>query len=1273
MPISAFNKKSKSEVTYIVNKNRKFIIAGNITKKFAVVLLSFSMILNVPPCISFASGGNDAVVLYVSPDGDKNGDGSFDNPYDSLMTAKNAIRQIKSNRSDTPITVYLRGGKYNEGKVTFESADSGTETAPITYKAYNDEVPVFSGGVTLDTSDFHAVSKADYKRLPEGARDNVGVVDLREKGINHIEKYTGKGLQNYQSISEINEVPVSFYFDDDEQSLARWPNGADEWASVKSAPASSDRFTADTGGRIYNWVGSKDAVISAYFRVDWAHNTVPVDSIMPTKDTIKFTGAVNSGLPQNSILEGGRWAITNLLEELDTPGEYFVDADRLKLYFYPPYSTVGVDMQLAVGESSLLSVTNARYISFDGITFEKNRNTAAEIDNSSNIEFNSCKFSDISLRGIYMKDCESVTVDGCDFVNIGSVGIDVNPANVEASANYNYSSLKPQNVVVNNCDFYEISTKSTYSGAVRLSGVGNSVTRCRMHECKTGVIYFKGNDHRIIGNEIYNVLKLAKDQGAVYHGRQITQRGNEFAYNYFHDFRAQSDRAGYATAIYFDDLLGGNNVHHNIFANAEESVSFTGGSDNKFDNNIVVSCDSAGRFASGGYGSSSFKTAYSNFVNLQIPNVATIDDFKKYANMNNLYFLDEWPPFGLSIKSNLFYNNKTRPTLSDGARLFASEEDNLITYDTKYNDIFVSPDDGDYGVRADAELPQGYEGLKDISMDKIGLYKSETRQETSAPLGHFRQYLPVNHADGVDGGALLFQWKNSLGADYYTIEIALDKNFENIVYSADVPFNYAAVKDIENTGEAYYWRAYAVSDGYGCNVRLLSDDGFMAFRTTVDSNIDLSALESAIARCDEFVGTMTEGSEPGNFAVGAKAELEQISADAKELLTAKRVSQFTVDETALTVDKAVTDAARTITRVYTDVADIMDGNWTTASGKLAVDKTADGLHIANSDEVNMSVATCDDKAVTKDALLSFEIRCDTDEKRVNAWKGIALCDKDSAGKLIWSGGMKGYLLVIKPTQLELQRWLATGNKVVDIADNPFINGEMNKVSFGILSFTGGQRVILEVNGKTVFDYVNTESIVEDDLYFSLYDTMYNKLMENSGVTLKNRIAPESVISYVSLEPEHTDASHLEGVIKSASGEAQLTVANGQKISTERLDGIKTLDFSVKPDLSGGEQGIIFADNGDSRYKLSFISGRVSLEKEVGKGRITLFGAKSDSVKNGEWNDVSITRRNYSDTVDITIVINGRTVVDCTDEYPIEQRGGFGAYSLGEREISVRAR
>lgn len=1241
------------------------------TKKLATALLTFSIIFNVPPCISFADTGNTAVI-YVSPNGEKNGDGSFENPYGSLNAAKKAVREIKGAHKDMPITVYLRGGKYKEGCISFESADSGTETAPITYKAYNDEVPVFSGGITLSTSDFHAVSKAEYKRLPEISRDYVGVVDLKKKGITHIEKYIGKGLQNYQSVSKINEVPVSFYFDGDEQIIARWPNGAEEWASVKSAPASSDRFTADTGGRIYNWINAKDAVVSAYFRVDWAHNTVPVDSIMPNKDTIKFTGSVYSGTSQNNIIEGGRWAITNLLEELDTPGEYYVDSDKCKLYFYPPYSTVGTDMQIAAGENKLLSLTNAEYISFCGITFEKNRNTAVTVDNSSNIEFNSCKFNDISLCGIDMNDCKSVTVDGCDFVNIGSAGVYVNPSNVGSLATHTYKSLEPQNVVINNCDFYKISTKSTYDGAVSLSGVGNSVTRCRMHECKTGVIYFKGNDHKIIGNEIYNVLKLAKDQGAVYHGRQITQRGSEFAYNYFHDFKAQSERAGHATAIYFDDLLGGNNVHHNIFANAEESVSFTGGSDNKFDNNIVVSCDSAGRFASGGYGSSSFRTAYSNFVNQQIPEVATIDDFKKYANLNNLYFLDEWPPYGLSVKSNLFYNNKTRPAISDGSRLFASEDDNLITYDTKYNDIFVSPDDGNYSVKPDAELPQGYEELKNISADKIGLYKSQTRKKTSEPLKSFRQYLPVNYADGVDGGALLFQWKNSFGADYYTIEIALDKDFENIVYSADVPFNYTAVKDIENTGEAYYWRVFAASDGYGCKERLLSDDKFMAFKTTADSHIDLSVLEGAVARCDEFISAMAEGSEPGCFAVGTKAELIQINESAKQLLSAKRTSQFAVDEMTLTVEKAITDAAKTITRVYTDIGDIMGGNWMTVSDKLAVNQSPGEIRILNSDEANMSVAACNDKAITKEALLSFEIQCDTDEKRESAWKGIALCDKDSAGKLIWSGGKKGYLLVIKPAQLELQLWHGNGNNVVDTADNPFINGKMNSVSFGILSFSGGQRVILEVGGKTIFDYVNTEYTVTDDLYFSLYDTMYNSLLVNSGVTLKNRAVPEKVISYVSSEPENIDTVTMESVIKSASASSQLSVRNGESISKESLDGIKNIAFSVKPDLSDNMQGIIFSNNDGSRYKLSFKNGRVSLEKEVGKSHITLFSSKTDAVNNLSWNDIRITRKNHFDTVDITVSINGKTVVDCTDEYPIEQSGTFGAYSLSEREISVKA-
>lgn len=1254
--------------------NKAYKPATSIIKRLMILVLTGSLFFNVPPCTIFAESNADLVFIYVSPNGTKDGDGSIDNPFNSLNAAKIAVRKLKKANTGVPITVYLRGGMYNDASVIFDSEDSGEKNAPIIYSAYKDEIPVFSGGVTINTSDFKQVSKKDYDKLPEQSRDYVGVVDLKKKGINRITKYVGKGLQNFKVLKGMDNVYTSFYFNDNEQNLTQWPNGKNEWAAAESCEPNSDGFTTDCGDRMYNWVNAKNAVIAAIFRVDWAYNTVPVKKIMPNSSKIMFDGPVNTGTTTQSIAEGGKWIITNLLEELDVPGEYYIDSDDLKLYFYPPYSTVGVDMQIAYGENVFFTLNSAEYISFNGITFERNRNTAVEINNSNNIDINSCNFKDISLNGVKLRECKDVAIDGCNFTNIGSVGVNINPIDADSNSTIIFDDLTPQNNVVNNCDFYGIATKDfNYSGAVSLNGVANTVSRCRMHDGRSGVVYFNGNDNKIIGNEIYGVLKTVKDMGAIYNGRQITQRGNEFAYNYFHDFDTSSERAGFVSGVYFDDLLGGNNVHHNIFCDIEESASFTGGSDNKFDNNIVISCESAGRFASGGYGSSSFKSSYNNFVQQQVPPVATIDAFKKYDNLNSLYFLNEWPPFGLSIKSNLFYNNKTRPQLSEGSRLFASEDDNIISYDTKYNDIFVSPDEGNYTIKPDAQLESGYEGLKDITMDKIGLYQSDNRRETSIDLSNFRQYYPYNYTSGADGGALYFQWENSLGADYYNIQIALDSDFENIAYESDVQFNYAVVKDIENSDDTYYWRVYAISDGYGCKQKLLSNEKYLVFKTMANTSVDLSVLESETASCDEFISNITEGSESGQFAYGSKAELTQINESAKELLTQKRVSQFVIDEMVLTLRKAKEDTAKTMPRVYKSIDEYLSGNWSSQNPKLSSSISGNMLTVSNADDVNMAVVGCDNKTAPKDALLSFEMECDTDSI-TNGWKGIALCDEKSVGSLIWSGGKKGYLIVIKHDQLEFQVWNGTSNNILATADNPFVNGTMNKVNFGILSFGTGQRVILEVNGSTIFDVVNTDSIVKDDLYFSLYDTKFFKNAVNSGVKIASCEVPESVISYVATQPQYFESDNIESVLKSADRNSELSAANKSIISKDVLDGTKTIRIAVKPDLSRNLQGIIFSNNDleKSQYRLSFTDGRVSLEKYVNDIKTTISGINTNAVQNQSWNNVEIVRKNHVDTVQITVVINGTKVIDCIDEYPIKQKGGFGIYSLSEQSIVVKA-
>lgn len=109
-----------------------------------LVILLAAALLRIAP-VAFADS-RDAD-FYVAADGNDGGPGSLDQPFLTLERARDAVRSLKAGAADRPITVLLRGGSYRlEQSVVFSGRDSGTAQAPITYKAYPGETPVFSGG-----------------------------------------------------------------------------------------------------------------------------------------------------------------------------------------------------------------------------------------------------------------------------------------------------------------------------------------------------------------------------------------------------------------------------------------------------------------------------------------------------------------------------------------------------------------------------------------------------------------------------------------------------------------------------------------------------------------------------------------------------------------------------------------------------------------------------------------------------------------------------------------------------------------------------------------------------------------------------------------------------------------------------------------------------------------------------------------------------------------------------------------------------------------------
>jgi hypothetical protein len=240
--------------------------------------------------------------LFVSQQGDDRSPGTRQRP---VRTWDAARRLVRAQRPAGPVTVWFRGGTYYlPATVIFESADSGSASAPVTYAAWPGERVVISGGVAL---------RLQWKPY----RDRILVA----------------------------RVPAGFSTDQlfvngQRQPMARYPNY--DPAIAHFGGWSADAFSKERAAR---WARPAGGYIHAMHRALWGDFHYII------------TGKDASG---NVTYEGG-WQnnrrmgmhdkyrfVENIFEELDAPGEWFLDQEQSRLYFYPPS---GVDMKTATVEA----------------------------------------------------------------------------------------------------------------------------------------------------------------------------------------------------------------------------------------------------------------------------------------------------------------------------------------------------------------------------------------------------------------------------------------------------------------------------------------------------------------------------------------------------------------------------------------------------------------------------------------------------------------------------------------------------------------------------------------------------------------------------------------------------------------------------------------------------------------------------------------------------------------------------------------------------------
>lgn len=565
---------------------------------------------------------------YVSPQGNDRNAGSLAEPWQTLEHARDAVRAWRQSQpagAGEAVTVWLRGGTYPLAR-TFEltAQDGGSAAAPVTFAAYGKETVRLTGGRVIPAAAFGPVREAAaLRRLPAESRPHVLEVDLRALGLVDFGRHRqfGHGLPVVAASLELfwNDAPLP---------LARYPNqGAIDLGQIidpGSTPRTGDY--SERGGRFRytdprhaRWVGVADVWFQGYFNHGYADDKIGVAAIDPVKGEVTLATPHMYGLGSGQNFN--QYVALNLLEELDSPGEWYVDAAAGRLFLWPSGELSAARVSVSVTEQALVALDHVSFVTLRGLTLEEGRGLGLSIEGGSDNRIVDCVVRNVGTVGIMLgqgarqtyphitaddytgkpvsrevgsfhshlylntaweRDAgERHVIEGCEVYNTGSGGIFLGGGSKRR--------LVPGGNVVTDCRIHDFNRRNkTGASGVVVDGCGNRVVHNEIFNADLQAVFVHGNDHVFEFNHIHHVAQNSNDASAWYLGRDPSDQGNVVRWNFFQDV-GRPDRK-WTMGVYCDDATCGVLVEGNVFYRAGSfgSVYTNGGQDIVVRNNLFI-------------------------------------------------------------------------------------------------------------------------------------------------------------------------------------------------------------------------------------------------------------------------------------------------------------------------------------------------------------------------------------------------------------------------------------------------------------------------------------------------------------------------------------------------------------------------------------------------------------------------------------------------------------------------------------------------------------
>ncbi|MGJ8650346.1 MAG: right-handed parallel beta-helix repeat-containing protein [Opitutaceae bacterium] len=582
--------------------------------------------------------------FYVSVQGSDHWSGTLaapdarDGPFATLARARDAVRELKQQRT-TDIVVFIREGTYRlDETVVFGLEDSGVGDATVTYAAYPGETPIFSSG--REIKGWRKVT-GSLPGLPKEAQGEVWETKVSDRFLT---LYDNEGM-----------LP-----------RAR----SERFAALGGSKNDLLRFAE---GQLKDWSNVEDVEIFVRPTRDWVVNMLPLVSINEKEGAGVARTAIQATYGMNKL---GVW-VENVLEELNEPGEWVLNTEKGKVYIWPrgqspvfaPKLLELIRVEGSIDKDGPKDVP-VRNLHFRGLTFmHGERYTLTTDDAGLQHDWDMLDKDNAMVR---LRGAENCVIDQCHFLHSGSGAIRVDLYGIGNEITNNHiesmggggillcgygpgtKDVNKKNLVYNN-NIHHVGQIYWHSPGIFLWQSGeNRVANNLIHDTNyCGMIisggilrFFDREDKReqkraIRWHEIDGLPKRPELEDVHLY---LHSRNNLIEYNEIHNVM---QKLGDGNGIYIrgsgpGNVIRRNFVHHLVAAtNKQSGIRTDGGQmDTLIAENIIYKCKSQG-------------------MTLKLNNRFENNIIADVIAPRGIYLkIVEGPSAGASNKRNIFYSSK---------------------------------------------------------------------------------------------------------------------------------------------------------------------------------------------------------------------------------------------------------------------------------------------------------------------------------------------------------------------------------------------------------------------------------------------------------------------------------------------------------------------------------------------------------------------------------------------------------------------------------------